>query len=195
MVTILVLVFVLKNNKLALIMAISSPYFLHLILNGQVDVIVIVGYWLLKRDSVWGIPLLLTKPQSMIGSMLTWATRADKKRLMQAVGIGMFLLIVGFLLYGNWIRAMIDNIQNDLFQPVNVAHVFHLPILGVILFITGVWKNNLFLSGLATLFITPYIAMHSLWVYWTAWLMERPNKWLVVVFAIANWYIALRFTI
>ena len=50
MLTIVTITAVFYRNKWILFASISSPYFVHLILNGQVDVLVALGYILLLRD-------------------------------------------------------------------------------------------------------------------------------------------------
>lgn len=183
---------VFGDNKGLIFASLASPYFLHVMVNGQVDPIVLFGYWLLKQDSPLGIPFMLAKPQVMIGSCVNWFVFTGKTNKIISTAVMLFLIGIGFALYGNWIGAMLGNISTDLHQPVNIA--LRIPAVGVVLFIVGMWRKNIFVSGLATLFITPYVAMHSLWVYWTAWLMENPRKEFIVLLSILNWIVAIVFT-
>lgn len=196
--TLATVVFVFRDDKFLVIASIASPYFMHQIINGQIDAIVIVGYYLLTQsEQLQSIApaLMLVKPQSMIGALVVWGVNnIHEKIVWQAAAILAILAGIGFALYGNWPLAMYNNIQNGLYQGVNASWAFNYPLVGIGLLILGIWRKNVFLGGLGTLFLTPYIAMHSLWVYWTAWLMEKPNKYLVVLLVIVNWCIALRFT-
>lgn len=197
-VTLSVAAFVLRDSKFYLIMNIASPHFMHQIVNGQIDAFVVIGYYLMTQTNYqrFAPMLMLIKPQAMAGALVVWGTKnIIRKRLYWGLAIIGILSVIGFVLYGNWIKLAIDNIHNGLYQPVNASWVFNYPIVGICIMIVGIWRKNVFLGGLATLFLTPYVAMHSLWVYWTAWLMGKPNKILVILLAILNWYIALRFTI
>ena len=186
------IIYVFRDNKPLIFASLVSPYFLHNIINGQIDGLIIVGYWLLLNDNVFGTPLMLMKPQVMLGSVATWFLKTSRKNKVISVVITTTLVSIGFILYGNWIMQMAHNAKTAVSGGWNIA--FNLPIVGVVIFIIGVWRKNLFISGLGTLFITPYVAMHSLWVYWTAWLMEKPNyKW-VLLSAVLNWVVAIVLT-
>lgn len=185
-------VYIFGDNKGLVFASLASPYFLHVMVNGQVDPIVLLGYWSLKQDNPLGVPFMLTKPQVMIGSCVNWFTFTNKRNKAISTAVILFLVGIGFAFYGNWINAMFGNISTDLHQPVNVA--LKIPDVGIVLFVVGMWRRNIFISGLATLFITPYVAMHSLWVYWTAWLMENPKKEFVALLFILNWIVAIVFT-
>lgn len=197
--TVAVAIFVLRDSKFLIMASVISPFFLHQIINGQIDAIVLIGYYYLLTQSnyQWLAPvLMLTKPQSMIGALVVWGfNNINKRQLYYALAAIAGLSLLGFVLYGNWILAAYNNVQNGLYQGVNASWVFNYPLAGIGLLILGIWRKNVFLGGLGTLFLTPYIAMHSLWVYWTAWLMERPNKYLVIAMSALSWYVALRFTI
>lgn len=186
------LLYVFRSNWLFFFLAIATPQFITLVANGQVDGVVLIGYWLLKQNSPIGTVFMLTKPQVMLGSVIQWWVETEKRNKMISAAIMAGLMAIGFLLYGNWIGAMLQNIDGELYHPVSVAP--NIPLLGIIVFIIGIWKKNMFLSGLATLFITPYVAMHSLWVYWTAGLLENPKKGVAIALFITNWTIAIIFT-
>ena len=186
------LLYVFRSNWLFFFLAIATPQFITLVANGQVDGVVLIGYWLLKQNSPIGTVFMLTKPQVMLGSVIQWWVETEKRNKMISAAIMAGLMAIGFLLYGNWIGAMLQNIDGELYHPVSVAP--NIPLLGIIVFIIVICKTNMFLSGLATLFITPYVAMHSLWVYWTAGLLENPKKGVAIALFITNWTIAIIFT-
>jgi hypothetical protein len=186
-----ILLLLKKESKFIVAMIFLSPFMMSTIIDGQIDSIVVIGYILLKQNNIWGMPLVLIKPQVLIGSAITFFVHAGRISKIKMVVLMSFLFFLGIALYGNWILDMYNNISTDLYHPISIAWVFHSPILFLILFSIGMWKKNLFLSGISILFVTPYIASHSLWVYWAAFLLERPNWKIVIVVLAASWAFAL----
>ena len=192
--SIFAIVYLLKGDIKLIALIFSSPYFISVLVDGQIDQLVMIGYILMKQGNIWGIPLVLIKPQIVLGSVITLFVHATSDNKLKIVAMGIALLAVGFLLYGNWVYDMYSNITSDqLFMPVSINDKFHYPIIGIVLFGIGLWRNNLFLSGIALLFATPYIAPHSLWVYWGAFLLEKPNKYLVTAVLLATWIVSIFF--
>jgi hypothetical protein len=186
------LLYIFKDNWLFFFLAVATPQFMALVVNGQVDGIVLIGYWLLKQNNLLGVAFMLTKPQVMLGSVIQWWIATEKRNKIASAVLVVGLTIAGFALYGNWIVAMLQNIDGELYHPVSIAP--NVPLLGIAIFAIGIWKKNMFLSGLGTLFVTPYVAMHSLWVYWTAGLLENPKKGLAMALFLVNWAVAIIFT-
>lgn len=186
-----ILLLLKKESKFTVAMVFLSPFMMSTIIDGQIDSLVVIGYILLKQNNVLGIPLVLIKPQILIGSAVTFFVHADRINKIKTIVLMSFLFFLGIALYGNWVLDMYKNISTDLYHPISIAHVFHSPLVFLILFSVGMRKKNLFLSGISILFITPYIASHSLWVYWVAFLLERPSWKIVVVVLIASWAFAL----
>lgn len=191
-IVILFVFYIFRDKKYLIGASLFSPFFLAVLFNGQVDPIVLFGYWLLKNDNPLGVPFMLTKPQVMIGSLLEWFIYTSLKNKAISCIVTLVLITAGFALYGNWIVDMVDNINEGLFTPVSIA--VNLPIVGIAIMVYGLIAKNMFITGLGTLFITPYIAMHSIWVYWTAWLLENPSKKWVVLLFIVNWIVAIIYT-
>jgi hypothetical protein len=190
--TIVFLFYIFRDSKLLFFYAIATPQFVALIVNGQIDGIVLVGYWLLKQNNPLGVAFMSTKPQVMFGSVVQWWLVTEKQNKIASAILVAVLTVIGFFLYGNWIAAMLQNIDGELYHPVSVAP--KIPLLGVAIFAIGIWRKNMFLSGLGTVFITPYVAMHSLWVYWTAWLLENPRWQIASAMFIGNWIVMIIFT-
>jgi hypothetical protein len=155
-----------------------SPPMLYILLHGQVEVIVLAG--LLLPAELWWL-VVLAKPQHMIG--MTLAVPVSKWLRAALITAGVFALT--FLLFGNWIQAILEQPRGFMaIVPYNIfggLWPYQVPV-GIGLIALGLSrKDDRFLLA-SSPFLSPYITMSSM-----------ISVWLAVVVSLAEWQAALIF--
>ncbi len=95
-----------KGDRIALVLTLTSFPFLALIANGSIEWMPALGFLL---QNGWGIPFLLAKPQSGLLAGLVWFLKSKKK--IWFVLPGLALVLASFLVWKNWIGALLANVQ------------------------------------------------------------------------------------
>lgn len=154
-----------KGDVFSLILTLTSFPFIALIANNNIEWIPALGFIL---QNGWGLPLLLTKPQSGIFALLSWLTLVKNKMLFLVPTI--IIIIISFIVWGNWIASVLESIK---FWNLLNADLYHynlslfpwtIPIgLGLIFFILkNKPKESEILGVLATFCLLPYFASQAL---------------------------------
>ena len=154
-----------KGNILALVLTLTSFPFLSLLANGSIEWIPALGFIFQNQ---YGIPLLLTKPQSGIFSTLSWIQSAKHKGLFILPTV--LITAVSFFVWKNWLEAILANIQYmnnakiGLFTVSVSPFPWGIPLgLGLIYYVLKYKPKNSELFGtLSTFFLVPYFVPHSL---------------------------------
>jgi hypothetical protein len=154
-----------KGDLISLALTMTSFPFLALLANGSTEWIPAIGFIL---QNGWGLPLVLTKPQSGILAVIAWFSPA-KKRILFLLPVALTLLI-SFLLWGNWLLPMLANVQYmrdaqiGLFTVSISPFPWAIPIgLGLMVYILKCRPRQSEIFGiLATLCLVPYFVPHSL---------------------------------
>jgi len=162
---IVLLIFKRKGSAVSLILTLTSFPFLSLLANGSIEWIPALGFLL---QNGYGIPMILTKPQSGIFVVFTWFRSAKKKWLFFMPSI--LVIIVSFYAWGNWIGELISNVQYmsnlhiGLFTVSISPFPWGIPFgLALIYYILKYKPQHSELLGtLSTFFFVPYFVPHSL---------------------------------
>lgn len=170
-------VYALGGGWFAVILTIVSPGFLLTIMNGQVDILVLLGLltgsWL----------LILVKPQV---ASLAIVYDAMKGRIdWTAVLIGSVSLVVAalFMTRPN-ATGLLTTVTNITPWPLGIP-------LGIGLFVLSLIRRDRWLSVMATFFVVPYLSGSSLLVY-SAVGTSRYGRVFAVMFAAVLWVVCLR---
>jgi len=181
-----------KGDKLSLILTFTSFPFLALLANGSIEWIPAIGFLLQNR---WGIPFILTKPQSGSLAIISWLTPLNKKL---NILIPAFLLIaVSFIIWGNWLMSLMSNVKYmsdakiGLFT-VNIAPFpWAIPIgLGLIFYILKCNpRNGELLGALSTLCLVPYFVTQSMIIPFS--LLSVSHRKLSIICWLSLWALAI----
>lgn len=185
--SILVFIWGLKRDGAGLytmVLVLCSPGFFRLVAHGQVDAFIYLGFMLLQEPSLRrqqvGLLLMAMKPQVLgLGALVHLVYSPQRWWVMAPTAV---LTLITFVFYGFWPLHIVQNSQWVLDAFFNVSPwPYGIPI-GLILLAIGLWQKNDRYGALATLFLSPYVATHSLFAY-TAVLMPMLNKkWQMVLF-------------
>lgn len=169
----------MSATKLAVLL--FSPPMLYIFLHGNIDAL-ILGMVLLPRE--YWLVAALTKPQTAIALMLG-VLRAN---LLKALLITGSVILLSFILFGNWIIPYFS-------QPIELLdgghNVFrglwpYQAAVGIVLAFIG-WKRNdeKFLIG-ASPFFSPYAATSSM-LGPLMLLVSKMKDWQAVLFILLYW--------
>lgn len=177
-----------KGNFFSLVLTVTSlPLFL-LLLTGSIEWIPALGF-LLQNE--WGVPLLMTKPQSGILAGLSWFLNSKKKLLFITPAV--IVSISSFFIWGNWIGKILENIRYMDEAKIGLYTVnfspfpWSIPIgLGLLFYIFKKRpENGEFLGALATYCLVPYFYPHSLIIPFA--LISASHRRLSILFWILLW--------
>jgi hypothetical protein len=146
-----------KGGWLAVVLTFTSPLFLDLARTNNVDWVPALAFLL---PPMWGLPLLLAKPQTLGAAALIWwkQKRFSLKMLLPTLAIALF----SFLIWGNWLPAMFAAGKTISGSAWNFAPFpFGLPI-GAYLLSRAYKANDDILAAAASPFLFPYFAPYSL---------------------------------
>jgi hypothetical protein len=157
-----------KGNLLSLLLTLTSVPFLSLIANGNVEWIPAIGFFL---QNGFGFLLLLTKPQSGIIAGIDWFLRSKNKYIFSIPAI--FVIVISIVFWRNWPYELLSNVDYVKNLPFGLSawnisfFPWSVPIgLGLIFIIIKFRdKRNELLGVLATYFLSPYSASHSLIIF------------------------------
>lgn len=170
-------VYELGGGGLAVFLTIISPGFLITIMNGQIDVLVLLGLltgsWL----------LILIKPQ-VAGFVIIYDIIVNRRIDWTAVFIALISLVI-FLLFMSWPdRGGLDTRVSIAPWPYGVP-------IGFVLFVFSIRKRDKYLAALATFFFAPYMSASSLLVY-SAVITARYGRIPAIVFSVLLWALCIR---
>jgi hypothetical protein len=135
------------------LLALLTPFYMEILFNGNIDVLVLVGYGLLDVLPGLGALLVLTKPHELALTILNARYRRVDLALVGAV------FGLAFLLHGNWVAAMGRAVLSTgpQYEPWNVAvFPYGLLIAGPVAVIGWRSHDRAFLAA-ATPFASPYV--------------------------------------
>ena len=179
-------------GMLTVLLVLLSPGFFRLIVHGQIDAFIYFGFVLLQEKSLrrqqLGLLLMSIKPQILgFGALVHFVYSPQRWRLIAPTAV---LTLISFLIYGFWPLHIVQNSQWVLDAFFNISPwPYGIPI-GIILLSLGLWKRNDHLGALSTLFLTPYLATHSLFPYTAVLMPLIAKKWQVLLF-ILLWVLTL----
>jgi hypothetical protein len=164
-----------------------SPFTIQGILLSNLDMYVALG---LTLPPVWGLFLVLLKPQMSIGLVIYWLAAAWRKgklnETVRVFGPVTAAFLVSFLIYGIYfLRASKLAVGNDNlnFWP------YCLP-FGIALLVWSIYKQQLDFAAFSGFLITPYLSIASVWLALFV-LIRRPKILLVAV--ILSWPLFILF--
>lgn len=178
----------------AVVLMLSSYFAFAAVFELNIEWIVIVG---LLLPPLWGVPLVLAKPQLA----LTYYLGLPRQTFVRAVIVGLVTLLISFAVWGWWPPLMFDNTSRLLsYHVANIAPQYQfgwlfslaigIPMLGY-----AFYKRDTVLLILAWLFFVPYIGAYSILLHVGFASIKWPRVMLVIV--LVTWVIygssALRF--
>ncbi len=139
------------------LLCLLSPFYLRILLNGNIDALVLVGYAVLPEWPVSGTLLLLLKPQEL-GLVLLSKRYARRDVVLLLLALG-----VSFAVNGNWpsaiARVIIDS--GPQVQPWNISIFPYGVPVAVALAAIGLRRGDPVLLAVASPFIAPYVNCYS----------------------------------
>lgn len=173
-------VYELGGGSLAVVLTIISPGFLVTIMQGQVDIFVLLGSLL----GSW--LLILVKPQ-VAGLAIAYDVIAERRIDWLAVA---FTAVCGVV----WFFFMARPESAGLHTQVNITpYPWGIPV-GLALFWLSIRRRDKWLAALATFFFAPYMSGSSLLVY-SAIGTSRYGRLFAVLFSVVIWALALHWFI
>jgi len=173
-------VYSMGGNALSVVLTIVSPGFIITIVNGQVDIFVliglIIGSWL----------FILVKPQ-VAGMTVFYDIIANKRIDWKSV----FVIIVCILVWC-FMLSMPD--QSGLNTSVGITYYPYSIPFGIILFALSIIKKDKWLAAVSTFCFAPYLSGSSLLVY-SAIGTSKYGKIFAVLFSVALWVVTLHWFI
>jgi hypothetical protein len=177
------------------LLSLCSPAFARVIIQGQIDVIPLLGFTLIATTHrtlyrTAGYLLITIKPQVLgLGALVTWLKLDRRERLIVITSI-VAVLVLSLIVHGNWPRT----IYHTMLAITGAQHGIHLwpyglPI-GLVLLGVSLKNKDERIGGLATLFFVPYIGLHSLFPYIAVLFTMIPKLWAVLLFVLL-WVLAL----
>jgi len=172
-----------KGNTLSLFLTLTSFPFLSIIAQGYIEWIPALGFVI--QDG-WGLPMLLTKPQSGSLAALSWfLSTKNKKRFLLPV---ILTIILSFIVWGNWPIAMIASIKYftskgySFINPTFPIFPWAIPIgIGLLIYILKFRpKNGEILATLATFCLVPYFTPQSLLILFALLSVSYPRLAILV---------------
>lgn len=173
----------LKGDMISFILFIVSIPTLSLLGNGQVDGIPILGLGLLFLNSpywkILGIILVLAKPQTFLFAIPILLLN-PKKRVEIISAVTLFIGL-SFLVWGWWITPLLEMSQS-LFPLADLSPwPYGIPV-GIGLIYWAYKTENVALGALATIFLVPYLALHSYAGYTLILYAQLPRRWAVAAY-------------
>lgn len=173
-------VYELGGGSLAVVLTIISPGFLVTIMQGQVDIFVLLGL----LTSSW--LLILIKPQ-VAGLAIAYDVIAERRIDWPAVA---FTAVCGLV----WLLFMARPERAGLYTQVSITPwPWGIP-FGLMLFRLSLRRRDKWLAALATFLFTPYLSGSSLLVY-SAIGTARYGRLFAVLFSVVIWAFALHWFI
>ncbi len=183
------------DDKLSLLLTLTSFPFISMIANGNIEWIPALGFILGNR---WGIPLLMTKPQTGILAILAWQPPSIKNWLHLATP-ALSISVISLAIWGNWPAAMLSNIQAIQAHQAGMStwnvslFPWSIPVGLGLLF--ALFKGKMSEAGreilgvLATLCLVPYFSIYSITILFA--LVSASHKRIGVFLWILSWGILI----
>ena len=188
LVTIMLLVISRKGDHWAVLMVLTSFPFLSMLSNGNIEWVPAIGF-LLQNE--WGMPFLLTKPQTGFLVVLAWMTNKRKMILFSLAGL--LTILISIIVWGNWLSKLMANVLSVSLQEYSIndwnisLFPWTIPVGLVIVFVILKFRpqKQEILGCLATFCLSPYMAVYSLTIFY-ALLCSSYRKWGVILW-VAFW--------
>jgi hypothetical protein len=181
------------------VLALASPAFVRLFVQGQIDVLVLLGLTLIvtSQSTLWktaGYVLMTIKPNVLfLGAIVGWLKlRLPEKLIVFTTVFG--LVTVSLLVHGFWPRRVYENVTTLMLPSHTGIRTWpYLAPVGVVLLIWSLKREDERVAALATFFLVPYVGLHSLFPYVAVLFTTIPKLWSTAVF-ILLWILAVVFT-
>jgi len=185
------------GSRWSFLLTLTSAPFLSLLVNGNMDWLPMTAFLL---PAQWGLAVMLSKPQVGLMAGVVWLKQVKRKDLFLIPAI--CLLLVSFLVWGNWVVDMFRQVQllntRSVVGPWNIAPFPWLVPVGLWLLYLSWKQGDVLIAIAATLCLTPYIAFYSLTAFLAVLSARNPRAaviaWIVLwTFFLAQRWIVLRF--
>jgi len=144
--------------RAAVIAVLLSPTAIGLLLAASLDAFVVLGVLL---PPVWGLLLLLVKPQVGAGVALYYAAQSWRNSkiagLVRTLAPIVAAYIIGGFLYPEWIERLIHKPENEWNRSL---FPYGIPI-GLFLLWLGIRRHNVFFALASTPFFAPYLTFYT----------------------------------
>jgi hypothetical protein len=169
------------GSLIATILVLLSPAMIYTLLHGQIDGLVLSGV-LLPQE--WWILVAVTKPQIAIGLLLG----IPRAKLLRALLVSGLVLLVSFLLFGNWPLQAYRQPRTFQDQTHNLwlgLWPFQVP-AGIALLLLGMSRRDERWLIAGSPFLLPYAATSSLLGPWAV-LCTVLTEWQALI-VLASWW-------
>lgn len=191
-------IFRLSGDRLVVLLSLTSPAFARVFIQGQIEVIPLLGFTLALSSSgqisrLAGYVLILVKPQVLgLGPVIAWFKLGWRDKILVTVAI-LAVFGVSFLIYGNWVAAVYSNAKAIVNSERGIRlWPYGIPI-GIILLALSTKRRDVKLGALSTIFFVPYIDLHSLFPYIAVLFTMIPRFYAFALY-VALWFVALLLT-
>lgn len=177
LVVIVVLTRRFQMNVAKMVLVLLSPPMIYTLLHGQIDALILAGVML---PSEWWPVVALSKPQVAIGLIFG----VKRQRWLRAILLAAGVILLSFLLWGNWPRDLIHQPAPFVSATHNIwlgLWPFQVPV-GIALMLVGLSKGDERQLIAASPFFAPYAATSSLL-----------GPWLVSAAALETWQAVIVF--
>lgn len=177
------------GTRWSLLVALTSLLAVDTALEINIDWLVCIG---LLVPPMWSAPFLLVKPQAAFGYVFSF----KRRDFIGASIVGIVVILVAFLIWGNWPLAMWNSMQlyetNVLVNlaPMNILTLPVSVIMGLILGIYAFRKRDPILCTAAGLFFVPYTAPNSVLIIFTMLACRWPR--IVLLVSAVCWFVVIR---
>ena len=180
----------MKVDTKVRIFLLSSPMFIAALINPNFDWLILLGFTLVP---VWGIFLVMIKPQIGLMLVVYWTIEAWRKErwhgVISLLAPVILLYLFTFVLYGFWPLHMLEATKGTTNSSLWPWSLF----VGVPAMIYGVWKRKDRAALFASPFFSPYIAFLS-WFPAMVALFKHPKllfitwigAWALTIFTILH---------
>ena len=172
-----------KGRGVSILLALTSFPFASLLLNGNVEWIPMTAFLLPHR---WGLPLLITKPQSGIMVAVIWFKQAGNKLrfLTPLIAVATASLVIWIGWPAHSLSNIIQSSPTPLQGPSNVSPWPWFFPLGIFLLYIAWKRTDELLAVAATLCLSPYFVIHSATLFFCLLSARSPRLALPISFAL-----------
>jgi hypothetical protein len=169
--------YLMKADKIGVLLTVFNPFMWFFITLGQLDAFVLLGFALMTSGNKSIKPhdflLMVIKPQVIGLAALMGIKKYSRKELVLLCGTG----LLSFLVWGPWLVRMFQNWGIGLYHPIDMGiFPYGLPIGVVLLFLA--WRyDSLAIAALSTYFFAPYVGPGSIIVYLAILFSVCKNNW------------------
>lgn len=169
-------------SPISLILVMTSSFAIEYLRAGQIDAIILLGYMMLEDGKRFSFVPLLVKPQLFIFSFV--GKLKNKQWVFRTAFDGAVFFILSLAVWGNWIHDMYNAIVSSLVTGTNISPFPYLIPIGINLLYQSYKKQDIMYGAFATLFLTPYILIHSLVIHFAILATKIKIKYQIAIYII-----------